>query len=137
PFGRADYARIPNKRSQGPTINYWFDRLGPPQRCTLTVWPIPQSGYPSEAITYFALRQSQDANLENNETPDVPARFVDWLCANGAVRMARKYAPGLIGQPGSGGLMDDEHEAWTYAAREDTEKSEIEIRPSIYTYYNL
>lgn len=137
PFGRADYARLPNKRIQGPTINYWLDRLGPPQQSTLTVWPIPQSGYPNEAITYFALRQTQDANLENNETPDVPARFVDWLCANCALRMARKYAPEMIGQEGSGGLLDDEKEAWAWAEREDTEKSEILIRPSIYAYYNL
>ena len=137
PFGRADYARVPNKNIPGPPINYWFNRLGPPQYSTITFWPVSATGYPSFAVTCFALRSSQDANLQNNETPDVPARFVDWLCADVAMRLARKYNPQLIGPPGGGGLLDDAAEAWKWAESEDTEKSEISIRPEISRYWQM
>lgn len=137
PFGRADYARVPDKQVPGQPTSYWFNRLGPPNQTTVTFWPIPTFGYPTEAVTLFCLRSAQDANLPNNETPDVPARFVDWLCANVALRLARKYAPKLIGPPGGGGLLDDEKEAWMWAMSEDTEKSEIKIRPDFSGYFRI
>lgn len=137
PFGRADYARIPDKQIPGLPVNYWFNRLGPPNPTTVTFWPVPYIGYPSAAMTLFCLRSSQDANLQNSETPDVPARFVDWLCANVALRMARKYNPDLIGQPGAGGLLDDEREAWQWASAEDTEKAQINIRFGMENYWRI
>jgi hypothetical protein len=137
PFGRADYARVPNKQIPGLPINYWFNRLGPPNPTTVTFWPVPFIGYPSSAMTLFCLRSSQDANLPNSETPDVPARFADWLCANVALRMARKYTPDLIGPPGGGGLLDDEREAWQWASAEDTEKSQINIRQDFSSYFRM
>lgn len=137
PFGRSDYARVPNKQIPGLPVNYWFNRLGPPNPTTVTFWPVPFVGYPSAAMTLFCLRSAQDANLTNSETPDVPARFVDWLCANVAMRMARKYAPSLIGAPGAGGLLDDEREAWQWAAAEDTEKSQINIRMDMSSFFRV
>src|SRR6185437_129893 len=77
PLGRADYAMIPNKQQQGYPTSYWIDRLGPPYQLTITFWPVPILAYPSAAVTYFAARQIQDANLTNGETPDAPNRFLD------------------------------------------------------------
>ncbi len=137
PFGHDDYAMIAYKLIPGPPTSYWVNRLGPPLPLTITFYPVPFVGYPSAAVTYFALRMAQDANLPNNESPDVATRFYDWLCANLAKRLARKYAPQLIGAPGAGGLLDDETEAWALAASEDTEKSEVFIRPSMSAYWRV
>lgn len=137
PLGRADYARIPNKQIPGTPTTYWFNRIGPPNPMTVTVWPVPYAGYPSFALTCFALRVAQDANTANGELPDVPGRFLDWLCAEVALRMARKYRPELIGAPGGGGLLDDAAEAWRWAEIEDTEKSEIGVRLQIGRYLQL
>lgn len=137
PIGRATYARIPNKTMQGTPTTYWFNRIGPPNPTTVTFWPVPFTGYPSFAVTCFALRSAQDANVSNGELPDVVSRFLDWLCADVAVRMARKYKPELIGAAGAGGLLDDANEAWRWAETEDTEKSEISLRPNVHVYFRM
>lgn len=137
PRGRADYAMIPDKTLPGlPTI-YVFNRLGPPGQTTLTLWQPPTLGYPQAALTYFALSQIQDAGLAGGETPDVANRFLDALCADVAWRLGRKYAPQLIGAPGSGGLLDDKTEAWALAAGEDTEKAEAFIAPRLSAYWKM
>jgi hypothetical protein len=137
PFGRSDYARVPNKTVPGLPINYWFNRLGPPVPMSVTFWPVPTAGYPSAAVTLFCLRSSQDLNLQNLETPDIPARFLDWFCADVAVRMARKYNPQLIGARGAGGLLDDADEAWRWAETEDTEKAQTNVRLDTSSYFRM
>lgn len=137
PLGRADYARIPNKTLPGLITSYWFNRLGPPTPLTITFWQEPTVGYPEWGVTYFAVRQLQDANLPNGETPDVPNRALDALCAEAAMRIARKYAPQLIGPPGSGGLRDDRDEAWALFIAEDTEKAPIHIAPDVSPYWQI
>lgn len=137
PRGRADYARVPNKQLQGLPTMYWVDRLGPPYPLTLTLWQVPFVGYPQAAIIYFAARQIQDANLPNGETPDVPNRFLDALCAECALRMARKYAPALIGAKGAGGLLDDRDESWAWATGEDVEKAPVYVGGNIADYWNV
>jgi hypothetical protein len=136
PKGRADYAMIPNKQQQGLPTMYWVDRLGPPYQLTITFWPVPLLAYPSAAVTYFGVRQIQDANLQNGETPDTPNRFLDALGAELAWRLARKYAPTLIGTPGSGGLLDDRNEAFLTAAGEDVDKgAPIMVAPNLSGYW--
>lgn len=137
PMGRADYARIPNKTMVAPPTGYWVDRLGPPYRLTMTLWPVSAVAYPNAAVTYFAVRQLQTANLANGETPDVPNRHLDALCADVAFRLARKYAPNLIGNVGSGGLLDDRNEAWLLATTEDNEKAPVFLRPDLTAYYQM
>lgn len=136
PLGHSDYAMIPNKQLQSNPTSYWVDRLGPPYQLTVTFWPVPIIDYPSAAVTFFGVRQIQDANLQNGETPDVANRFLDALCAETAVRLARKYAPKLIGAPGSAGLLDDRNESWTLAVGEDTEKgAAYHIAPNLTGYW--
>jgi len=137
PFGHADYARLPNKTSPGTPTSYWFNRIGPPAPTAITFWQPPSVGYPQAAVTYFAVRMIQDANLQNGEAADVVARFLDALCADVAHRMARKYAPQLIGAPGAGGLLDERNDAIQIAMGEDTEKSEVKVMPDIGRYYRM
>jgi hypothetical protein len=137
PMGHDYYARIANKTQQGIPVNYWFNRLGPPNATTITFWQVPSTSYPQAAVTYFAIRQIQDANLQNGETPDVVARALDALCAELARRLARKYAPNLIGGPGTGGLLDDAIEAWGLFEGEDTEKAEVKIMPQFSCYFRM
>jgi len=138
PRGHSDYAMIPNKQLQGNPNLYWIDRLGPPYQLTMTLWPVPLIAYPAAAVTYFGVRQIQDANLQSGETSDVPNRFIDALCAEVAWRLARKYAPTMIGSAGSGGLLDDRNEAWLSAVGEDVAKGEpTMIAGNISRYWNL
>lgn len=137
PLGRADYARIPNKQLTAIPTSYWADRLGPPHPLMMTFWPVPPVGYPNWGVTYFAVRQLQDANLPNDETPDVVNRALDALCADLAFRLARKYAPALIGPPGAGGLRDDRDEAWALFISEDTEKSPVRFNMDLSGYWQL
>ena len=137
PFGHDDYARLPNKTTPGLPTSYWFNRIGPPNPTTLTLWQVPFIGYPQAAVTYFAVRMAQDANLQNGEIPDVVTRFLDALCADVAWRMARKYAPQLIGTHGSGGLLDEKDDAWGSASSEDSEKAEVHIQPDIGRYFRM
>ena len=137
PFGHADYARLPDKTTPGTLTNYWMNRIGPPAPTTITFWKPPAVGWPNAAATYFAIRAPQDPNLANGETPDIVTRFLDALVAELARRLARKYAPQLIGARGSGGLLDDAEEAWDLAASEDTEKSEVFIRQDIARYFRM
>lgn len=137
PMGHDYYARISNKTQIGVPVNYWFNRLGPPNATTLTLWQVPPTSYPQAAVTYFAVRQLQDANLPNGETPDVVARALDALCAELARRLARKYAPNLIGAPGSGGLLDDANEAWESFEKEDDYRAEKKIMPQFGRYLRV
>lgn len=137
PMGRTDYARIPDKTTPGVPTRFWFNRIGPPAPTTITFWPPPLQNYPQVAVTMFVVRQIQDANLQDGETPDIVTRGLDALCADLAHRMARKYAPNLIGAPNSGGLRDDLDEAWALFASEDTEKAEVKILPTISAYFRM
>lgn len=137
PMDHAEYARFSNKYQLGQISRYWFNRVGPPAPTTITFYQPPSQGWPQAAVTYFAVRLPQDANLANGEIPDVVTRFLDALIAETARRVARKYAPQLIGTRGSGGLLDDAEEAWLLASAEDTNKNQAYIRPDLFRYFQM
>lgn len=137
PMDHAEYARYSNKYQPGQISRYWFNRIGPPGPTTITFYQPPSQSYPQAAVTYFAVRLPQDANLQNGEIPDVVTRFLDALIAETALRVARKYAPQLIGPPGSNGLADEAEKAWLRASAEDTNKNQAYIRPDIFRYFQM
>lgn len=126
PISRTEYLSYANQQTPGPPTVFWFDRLITP---TVTFYPVPDSNGPY-TFDYFTVLQVQDANLTNAETPDVPYRWLDALCAGLAHRLARIYAPALEDK-----RKVDAQEAWQIAATQDTENVPMVLAPNLASFY--
>lgn len=130
PISRSQYAMIPNKLTPGVPTTYWFDRLTPIP--TITFWQPPQAGQdaPSFVISAYYLRRVQDANITMGQTPDIPYRFLDALCAGVATRLSVKYMPSKYQI-----LKAEAKEAWDLAVYTDQENAPISFRPGVDAYW--
>lgn len=130
PISRSQYAAISNKMTPGTPTTYWFDRLTPIP--TMTVWQPPSSGQdsPNYLLKVYYLRRVQDANITSGQTPDIPYRFIDALCAGVATRLAVKYMPSKYQM-----LKAEAKEAWDWATYTDQENAAWHVTPSISDYY--
>ena len=126
PISRDDYAAYPMKQTPGPPTQFWFNRQETP---TLTTYPVADNGGPY-FINYYACINVQDANLAGGETPDVPNRWFDAMCAGLAYRVSRVFAPDKMAM-----LKGDYQEAWTAAATQDVENVPIRIIPKFGGYW--
>lgn len=126
PVSEFEYASYTNKNAQGFPSTYWFNRQITPQISFYLT--------PDDAQTYTAylqiVRQVQDANLPSGETPDIPYRWLDALCAETAYRLSRIYAPDKEQM-----RKQDAAEAWAVAATQDVENVNMNIIPSIGGYW--
>jgi hypothetical protein len=126
PASTVEYSSFPNKAQRGFPSVFWFNRVVPP---TISFYLTPD-----DAQTYTAYlqitRQLQDANLASGETPDVPFRFLDALCADVAHRLSRVYAPQLEDK-----RKIDADDAWRIAATNDVENVAMNVVPMIGGYY--
>lgn len=125
PVSTVEYQSFPNKAQEGFPSVYWFSRLITP---TITFWQVPDA-----SSTYTArlqcVRQVQDANLPNGETPDLPYRWLDWFEADLAHRLSRFYKPEL-----EQARKADAAEAWAIAATDDVENVALNIVPALGAY---
>lgn len=88
PISRTEWAQFPNKVQVGRPTVYWFDRLIAP---TVTIWQPPDSaGY---TFNYYRVRQIQDSNLANAQTPEIPYRFFKAFSDALSAELAVIYAP--------------------------------------------
>jgi|ERR1700748_658535 len=126
PISRTEYASYPNKQAQGTPSVFWLDRLIDP---SVTLWYVPdQSG--TYTLNYYACRQIQDANFPAGEVPNVPSRWLDYMVAGLAHRMARIYAPAV-----EAARKADADEAWKIAATADVENVDLVLAPQLENYY--
>lgn len=125
PLSQYEYASLPNKAAEGFPTQFWLARLAIPQ---LSFYLVPDSAQAYTAHLQIA-RQLQDANLPGGETPDVPNRFLDALCAEVGHRLSRVYAPEKETL-----RKADAAEAWAIAATNDTENVSMNIVPTIGVY---
>ncbi len=128
PFGRTDYAQIPDKTQQGRPTTYWYDRLINP---TIYFWQVPDASGPYELRSY-RMRQIQDANPSMGQVPEIPQRFYDALCARMAQRLSVKYAKQMYAL-----LKSEADMAMSAATTEDRERAEIFITPMLDGYYRM
>lgn len=132
PLSRSDYAATPDKTSEAPPTVYIFDRQS--VQPTVTLWPVPDLDN-TYTLRLYALHQMQDANTLASQSPDVPYRFLEALCAELALHLARKYPP----DPNSGILLADlklaAEEAWEEAAQEDRERVPMYVVPDLGSYF--
>lgn len=125
PVSEYEYASFPNKNSIGTPSVFWLNRQISP---TVTFYLTPDSVQTYTAYLQI-VRQMQDANLQNGETPDLPYRFLDAFEAGLAHRLSRIYAPPLEAV-----RKQDAIEAWSIAATQDTENVALNIVPMIGAY---
>lgn len=121
-----DYSSMPNKFQEGLPTVYWFDRLISP---TITLWEVPDNNGPYE-LHYYRVTRPQDAAAKMGQTPDIPYRFIDALCAGVAVRLARKYMPSMVME-----LKMEAKEALELALEEDRERVPLFITPDLSGYW--
>lgn len=126
PVSQFEYASFPNKTTEGFPSVYWFNRQSTPQ---ISFYLTPDDSDTYTAYFQFA-RQLQDANIPSGETPDVPYRFLDALCAEVAYRLSRVYAPDKEPM-----RKQDAAEAWAIAATTDTENVSFNVVPMLGGYY--
>lgn len=127
PLSRTDYASIPNKTLAGTPISYWNNRQTPTQ--TMTVWqPVTDAGL--YELRYYRMRQLQDANPQNTQTPDIPLRFQECLAAGLAAHLAIKWKPEKFAI-----LQGYAKEVWAQAAQEDRERVSLFLVPQFTSYF--
>ena len=126
PVSRTEYALFSNREMSGRPTCYWFDRLISP---TITLWPVPPSA--DYTLSYYRCIQMEDANLAGGETPDIPYRWLDWMTAGLAHRLARSYGTIELEKL----RKADAVEAWIVAATQDTENVPTTLAPTISSYY--
>lgn len=127
PISETDYASIPTKLQEGLPTCYFYNRQSPVP--TVTLWLVPGSTTGPFTLQYWYTRQIQDANLGGGQTPDVPYRFFEPLCADVAARLAQKFAPDKWMS-----LKEDAAMQWKIAADADTEKASLYIAPDLSGY---
>lgn len=126
PISRSEYASYPNKEQQGfPTVA-WFNRqtVAP----TITLWPVPNGQQTS--LSYYALRQSMDANLTNGGNADLPAYWLEAFTTGLAARLAVIWAPDR-----AQGLKMLADEAYQIASDQDVETANFYVTPQIGSYF--
>lgn len=128
PLSETDYASLPNKFAQGYPTSFFYNRQSPTPNVTL--WLVPGSPTAPYALQYWATEQIQDANLGMGQTPDIPYRFFEALCAGIAARLAQKFAPDKWAM-----LKEDAAAQWEEAALSDSEKVSIYLAPDLSDFY--
>ncbi len=129
PLSETDYAAITNKTQEGLPTSFFYNRQSPTPNVTL--WLVPSQTTGPYVLQYWATYQIQDANLGMLQTPDIPYRFFEALCAGIAARLAQKFAPDKWMQ-----LKADATMQWEEAALADTEKASLYIAPNLSLYYD-
>ena len=126
PISRSEYASYPDKTVQGNPTVFWFDRIISP---TFTLWPVPDNTQTYTA-NYYTVRQTQDANLANAETAEVPYRFFEAFAAGIAWKLSEIYAPQMEDK-----LFLRYQRAWNIAAAQDVENVPLYISPGLGGYF--
>lgn len=126
PITRSEYASYPNPQQQGAVTVFWFDRLLSP---TFTLWPVPD--YTQTQLSYYRMRQIQDANYTDAQQPEIPQYYYEAFAYGLAARLAVIWAPER--EVGLKALAD---EAYEVASTQNTEAGSVYISPVIQTYFS-
>lgn len=126
PISRTEYSTYPNPAQQGFTTVFWFDRLISP---TLTLWPVPD-GQSAQTLSYYRVRQIQDANLAGGQTVEIPYRWLEAFADGLAFRLAKIWNAAIAAP-----LKALADESYQIAADQDVEQAQQYITPTISGYF--
>ena len=127
PVSRTEYASYPNKEQEGfPTV-FWFDRLLSP---TVTLWPVPNVDNGPTTLSYYRVKQLQDANLTNGQNVEIPYLWMEAFAYGLALRLAMIWAPDKVVM-----LKPLADESYQIAADQNIETAQQYISPMISGYF--
>lgn len=126
PISRTEYASYAVKTTQAPPNVYWYDRL---ISQSITLYPVPDGNGPYVANLY-TVRQTQDADVQNGATIEIPFRFYEAYCAGLAWKLAEIYAPTLEDK-----LFARYQRALSIAQTQDVENTPLIIAPGLSGYF--
>jgi hypothetical protein len=125
PVGRTEYASYPNKEQQGfPTV-FWMNRQLAP---TVSLWPVPNGEQPT--MVSYVLRQAQDADFDNAQTPAIPNVWLNAFAVGLAEKLAMSWAPERLAF-----LSGAAKAAYDAAAANNVETAQQYIAPQLGGYY--
>jgi hypothetical protein len=125
PVSRTEYASYSNKAQRGAVTVFWYDQLLAPQ---VTFYMTPDGNYPT--VSYYRVRQIQDAVLAGGATPEIPFYFLEAYATGLAQRLAQIWNPAM-----AGGLKTLADEAFEIAANRNTEQAAYYISPMVAPYW--
>lgn len=133
PISRTEYAQYPNKQQQGIPSTFWYQKLTPTPQ--FTIYQAPFQGSPNYQLNYYYMSQIQDANVVGSETPNVPYRFMEALCADTAYSLSQK--PALCPNADKAFLKLAASEAWTEAMETDREDVPMVLSPNFSGWFQV
>ncbi len=121
PMSRVNYQRIPDKTNEGRPFNYFSERgkVGNDQR-TVTLWPVPDTT--GDELLVWCVMRPEDVTAMP-ETLGIAWEWFDAYAAELARRIARKFAPELVGE-----LSAEAAEAVGLAKHTDRERAPLRLR---------
>ena len=126
PISRTDYASYAVKTTQAPPNVFWYDRL---ISQTVTFYPAPDGNGPYVA-NFYAVRQTQDADVQNGYNVEIPYRAYEAYCAGLAWKLAETYAPQLEDK-----MFIRYQRAFQIFTTQDVENVGMTIAPGIGGYF--
>lgn len=145
PLSRTDYASLSYKLTPGRPTSYWLDRVVPPSFTLYPIPPAPTENNPTnipnlenpgatsnQLYGFFAyvMREFQDANPVNGQTPDMPRRMWSAFTAALTAAVAEIYRPEAWAEKTAAAEA-----AWQRAAAADTERVTWHLTPNFGAYY--
>lgn len=125
PISRSEYASYSNPKQQGSVTVWWFDRLLAP---TFTLYLVPDGNQVS--LSYYRMKQIQDAVFTNGATLDMPYYFLESFVFGLAARLAMIWAPDKAIP-----LKAIADEAYNIAVDQNVEQAQFYIAPSLSGYW--
>ena len=125
PISRTEWASYSNPTQQGTPTVFWFDRLLAP---TVTLWPVPDGN--ETTLSYYRLRQTQDAVLTNGTQIEMPYYWQEAYSYALAQRLAVIWAPDR-----AQGLKALADEAYQIASEQNEELGNVFVSPGLASYY--
>jgi hypothetical protein len=125
PVSRTEYASYSNKAQQGAITTFWYDQLLAPQ---VTFYQTPDGR--DAMVSYYRVRQIQDAVLAGGAAPEMPFYFLEAYATALAQRLAQVWNPAI-----AAGLKTLADEAYEIAANRNTENSAFYISPMVSGYW--
>lgn len=124
PISRSEFSGLSVKTTAGTPVNYWLQREITP---ILTLYPVPNQ---TLTLTYYALRQIQDAALSDGQNAELPYRYLEAFAHALAWRVAVIWNPERAQD-----LKALADESYTIAAGNDVENVNLYITPMMGGYY--
>lgn len=127
PISRSEYAAYPNKLQQGPPTVFWFDRLLSP---TVTVWPVPDGSAQDATMSYYRVKQIQDAAMPGGTTMDIRQQWLPAFAHGLAANLALSWAPNRLAD-----LTAASKEYYLAASNAEVEAGNLYISPQLSGYF--